>query len=110
MAMHRDAEMDAALLPMPTALALATTAAADCLGIAGLGSIAVGQPADLVLLDTANVRYALRPGPLDALRDVATAGDVTTVIVGGTPLLDAGTFVSLDEATTMAAARAAIAG
>ena len=63
----------------------ATSAGHDRLGWSGGGRLAVGAPADLVIIDTASVRTAgTRP---DQIHYAATAADITDVMVAGKPVV-----------------------
>lgn len=108
MLMHNDAEMDWAALPLPQAFAMATTTSARGLGIDRLGSLEVGQLADLLILDSQDIRYALKTQPFAALIDMLLASDVASVVVGGKLLLEEKHFLDLDEQATFAEAQALI--
>ncbi|WP_062435687.1 amidohydrolase family protein [Herbidospora daliensis] len=71
-----------ALLPSD-ALAMATRIAAKGLGFADVGSLEVGNRADLVLIRADDWRYLLNPRPLEAFLTLGGSADVETVIVNG---------------------------
>jgi cytosine/adenosine deaminase-related metal-dependent hydrolase len=58
--------------------------AAELLAIGTTGSIAVGEPADLVTIDTRTVRTAGTGADENTAVFAATAADVTRVVVDGT--------------------------
>ena len=63
----------------------ATGTGYDSLGWTGGGRLAIGAPADLMVVDPASVRTAgTRP---DQIHYAATATDVTDVIIGGRPVV-----------------------
>jgi len=84
-------------LPALTALHMATGSGARALGLANLGSIAVGQRADLILLDTHRPHLFPQRGDL-ASRVVysAKSADVHAVIVDGRVLVEGGKLQAAD--------------
>src|SRR3954452_6069618 len=76
-------------------LQLATYGGARALGLADVGSLAIGNKADLVLLRRADLNLA--GGMHDPVATVVTAahpGNVDTVLVGGTPVKRNGELIS----------------
>jgi len=72
-----------------------------------LGRLAVGQLADLVLVDTSGSHHLGTDHPVPALALRARASDVTTVIVDGRVVVERGALVNIDEPELIAAAREA---
>ncbi|MBI3179079.1 MAG: 5'-deoxyadenosine deaminase [Deltaproteobacteria bacterium] len=91
-----------------TALRLATRGGAEALGLNDTGSLAVGQRADLVLLDVHRPHLWPHLGSL-ASRVVyaARASDVHTVVVDGRVIVDAGRLTTGKVATIVRDAQAA---
>lgn len=85
-----------ALLPTD-ALAMATRIAARGLRWDGIGSLAAGQQADMVLVPVDDWRYLLNPRPLEGFLNLGGSTDVETVIVAGRVLIEDGRSVHLDE-------------
>ncbi len=103
--LHRDAATDDSAVTLEQALAMAVDGAAS-LGVPGrLGRIAVGQLADLVLVDTTGSHHLAADHPVPALALQANAADVRTVIVAGRVVVEDGELVGVDEADLLAAAR-----
>lgn len=76
-------------------LQLATYGGAQALGLSQVGSLAVGNHADLILLRTTDLNLA--GGLHDPVATVVTAahpGNVDTVLVGGTPVKHNGRLTS----------------
>jgi 5-methylthioadenosine/S-adenosylhomocysteine deaminase len=66
-------------------------------GAGGRGRLALGEPADITLVDLNNPRCQPVHSAASALVYNANGADVHTVIAGGTILLDAGQVTFLDE-------------
>ena len=75
---------------------MATQAGAQALGTT-LGTLAVGQEADIVLIDLDRVHTLPNYDPLSGLVYAAHAYDVTDVLVAGRVLLRKGELVTIDE-------------
>ncbi|MCP3801303.1 amidohydrolase family protein [Allokutzneria sp. A3M-2-11 16] len=86
----------ATLLPTD-ALAMATRVPARGLRWPDIGSLAVGNQADLVLVPTEDWRYLLQPKPLETFLSLGCSNDVDTVIVGGEVLISGGRGTRTDE-------------
>ncbi|NUR96508.1 MAG: amidohydrolase family protein [Kribbellaceae bacterium] len=85
-------------------LQLATHAGARALGLPDVGSLAIGNQADLVLLRTTDVNLA--GGLHDPIATVVTAahpGNVDTVVVGGTPVKRHGQLISTSVESALTA-------
>jgi 5-methylthioadenosine/S-adenosylhomocysteine deaminase len=104
LALHRDAARDDSAVTLEQALTMSVGGAAS-LGRPGrLGRIAVGQLADLVVVDTSRLHYLPTGHPVPALVLNANAGDVTTVVVAGKPVVEQGELVGVDEYELLATA------
>ncbi len=86
-------------------LRMATRGGAAAFGGRLSGRLAVGEPADLMLLDVTGPHATPMPDPVAHLAYAARAGDVTDVVVAGRRLLAGGMLTTLDEAATRADAR-----
>ena len=85
-------------------LQLATHAGARALGLPDVGSLAIGNQADLVLLRTTDVNLA--GGLHDPIATVVTAahpGNVDTVLVAGTPVKRHGQLISTSVESALTA-------
>jgi len=80
------------------ALRMATMGGARALGGRLSGRLAVGEPADLVLLDVGRPHATPMPDPVAHLVYGARGGDVTDVVVAGRRLLADRRLTTLDEA------------
>ncbi|HEY7812944.1 MAG TPA: amidohydrolase family protein, partial [Nakamurella sp.] len=80
------------------ALRMATQGGAAAFGGRLSGRLAVGEPADLVLLDVTGPHATPMPDAIAHLAYGARGGDVTDVIVAGRRLLADGVLTTLDEA------------
>jgi cytosine/adenosine deaminase-related metal-dependent hydrolase len=78
------------------ALAMATRIPARGLDWPGIGSVEVGNRADLVIVPTQDWRYLLNPRPLEGFLALGGSTDVDTVIVGGRVRVAGGRPVGLD--------------
>jgi 5-methylthioadenosine/S-adenosylhomocysteine deaminase len=94
---------DAETLPCELALRLATSRAAECLGLADrIGSLEVGKRADLIIVNLhAPHMWPLIPEPrsnvIEQLVYSANASDVLTTIVDGKILMRDRQVITLDE-------------
>jgi len=79
------------------ALRMATQGGARAFGGRLSGRLAVGEPADLVLLDVTAAHATPMPDPVAHLAYGARGADVTDVVVAGRPLLVQGRLTTLDE-------------
>ncbi len=105
--LHREVAADEGALTLEQSLVMSADGDTS-LGVPGrLGRIAVGQLADLVLVDTTGTHHLATDHPVPALALQARPGDVRTVIVGGRVVVDDGALVSADEADLRAAAHRA---
>ena len=105
--LNREAAARDDALSLEQALAMATSSGSS-LGRPGqLGSVAAGQLADLVLVDTTGLHHLGTDHPVPALALHARAADVTTVIVDGRIVVEHGRLVGVDEPALAAAAKQA---
>lgn len=87
---------DPTVLPARSVVKMATENGAKGLGM-GTGRLAVGEPADIVLVDLDSVRTLPAYEPFSALVYAAHTQDVTDVIVAGRFLLRQGELLTIDE-------------
>ena len=87
---------DPAVLPAREAVKMATQDGAQALGTT-LGTLAVGQEADIVLIDLDRAHTLPNYDPLSGLVYAAHAYDVTDVLVAGRVLLRNGELATIDE-------------
>lgn len=89
---------DPTILPAGQALELATAGGARVLGLGdGIGSIAPGKRADLVLVDLGHPRLTPRHDLVSLLAYSGQDGDVHSVVVDGRLVVRAGRVVTVDE-------------
>jgi cytosine/adenosine deaminase-related metal-dependent hydrolase len=79
------------------ALAMATRIPARGLDWPGIGSVEVGNRADLVIVPAQDWRYLLNPRPLEGFLALGGSTDVDTVVVGGRVRVAGGRPVGLDQ-------------
>jgi 5-methylthioadenosine/S-adenosylhomocysteine deaminase len=89
-------EEDPTALPASDVVEMATRGGAEALGM-GAKRLAVGEPADLVLIDLDSIRTLPAYDPFSALVYAAHAEDVTDVIVAGRFLLKDKELLTIDE-------------
>jgi 5-methylthioadenosine/S-adenosylhomocysteine deaminase len=95
----RVAGLDASLIDAPTALAMATSEAADALGRPDLGRLAAGARADMVLLDVEGPSYSPTLPDGDLIGRIVWAGtpqSVRAVWVGGRKVVSEGRCTTID--------------
>jgi 5-methylthioadenosine/S-adenosylhomocysteine deaminase len=94
-------------LPAHRALEMATLAGARALGMEQrIGSLEVGKMADAIAVDLAGVATQPCYDPISQLVYSAGREQVSHVWVGGTPVVEHGKSLPLDEADTLARAHA----
>jgi cytosine/adenosine deaminase-related metal-dependent hydrolase len=94
-AMHEVLALGYTAFSAAEVLQLATLGGARALGLPDVGSLAIGNKADIVLLRTTDINLA--GGLHDPVATVVTAahpGNVDTVLVGGTPVKRDGRLIS----------------
>ena len=89
-------EEDPTSLPARDVVEMATRVGAEALGM-GAKRLAVGEPADLVLIDLDSIRTLPAYDPFSALVYAAHMEDVTDVIVAGRFLLKDKELLTIDE-------------
>ncbi|MEM8902595.1 MAG: amidohydrolase [Actinomycetota bacterium] len=99
---HKQHTGDPTFLTTGEVLHLATAGSAAAMHRPELGSLAVGAPADLVVVDLGGAHVAPVYDVEAALVYSARADDVTHTLVGGTPVLDGGEVVGIDEERVVA--------
>jgi 5-methylthioadenosine/S-adenosylhomocysteine deaminase len=95
--LQRGAHQDPALLAGADTLRMATSGGAAAFGRRLSGRLAVGEPADLIVLDTWGSAAVPMPDPVSHLGYAARGGDVTDVFVAGRRLLAHRRLTTLDE-------------
>jgi 5-methylthioadenosine/S-adenosylhomocysteine deaminase len=95
-------------LTLEAALAMAFAGGVPLGRAGGLGRVAPGQAADLVLVDTTAAHHLASTHPVPAVALHARAGDVTTVVVDGDVVVEHGWLTHLDEQELLAEARAVL--
>lgn len=106
--LHREVAARDDALTLEQALTMATTGATSLGRPRQLGRIAVGQIADLVIVDTSGPHHLASNHPVPALTLHARADDVTTVIVAGRVLVERRQLVDTDETALVDEAHAAL--
>ena len=104
--LQRVAATDAAAISVGEMIKLISGGGAAALGD-GSGTIAVGEPADLIVVNTSALHHEPSNDPLAGAGWFATGGDVTTVIVGGQVVVAGGASTTVDEAEVRAKGREA---
>jgi 5-methylthioadenosine/S-adenosylhomocysteine deaminase len=94
---HNERHADHTVLPPTRALAMATRVAARGLRWDGIGSLAPGNQADMVVVPTRDWRYLLNPRPLEAFLTAGGSSDVDTVVVAGQVVVAHGRSTVVDE-------------
>lgn len=95
--LQRGLHYDPALLSGSDTLAMATAGGAAALGAGLSGRLAVGEPADLMVLDATGVGATPLTNPVAFLGYAAHGADVTDVFVAGRRLLADRQLTTLDE-------------
>ena len=105
--LHKGTTNDPKAVPANRAFALGTVLGARVLGYDDLGTIEVGQRADIVLYDTTGVHWTPRYNDLASLVYAANASDADTVIVAGKVLMRHRELLTIDEEKLLHDARKA---
>ncbi len=106
--LQRGAHQDPALLAGADTLTMATSGGAAAFGGGLSGRLAVGEPADLIVLDTRASAAAPMPDPVSHLGYTARGSDVTDIFVAGRRLLADRRLTTLDEPAIRADALARV--
>ena len=94
---NKGISLDTTSVPAYTALQMATTGGARALGLEGqVGTISPGKKADLIILDMKKPHFYPRYNLVSSLAYSAQASDVSTVIVNGRILMEAGELTTID--------------
>lgn len=94
---NKGISLDTTSVPAYTALQMATTGGARALGLEGqVGTISPGKKADLIILDMKKPHLCPRYNIVSSLAYSAQASDVSTVIVNGRVLMEAGELKTID--------------
>ncbi len=93
-------------LPAAEALQMATLEGAQALGLEGVGRLAEGSQADIILVDISGAHWQPGHNPVSDLVYAAQASDVTTVIVAGRVVMKDREILTFDEETVKAKVRA----
>lgn len=105
---HRRHFRDAGVLPHGKVLEMVTIDAARTIGLEHeIGSLEVGKKADIILVDLFKPHLMPLNMPVYRVTAFANGGDVTTTIVNGKVLMEAGKVTTVDEAEVMEAAQRA---
>lgn len=100
--LQRGLHHDPALLSGADTLRMATAGGARAMGNGLSGRLAVGEPADLILLNAGGLAATPMPHPLAFLSYAARGSDVTDVFVAGRRLLADRRLTTLDEGSIRA--------
>jgi 5-methylthioadenosine/S-adenosylhomocysteine deaminase len=96
--MQNLANLDPALLPAETALAMATVNGARSCGAAdAFGSIEVGKKADLAMVRLGRLHSSPMLNPVHVLVHMAHESDIDTVLVDGHVVVESGKVRGIDE-------------
>ncbi len=106
--LQRGAHQDPARLAAADTVTMATQGGAAAFGGRLTGTLAVGHPADVIVLDLATSGAIPMPDPLSHLGYSARGGDVTDVFVAGRRLLADRRLTTLDEPAIRADALARV--
>lgn len=104
--LQKNLDADATTLPAADALAMATSTPAAVFGH-GSGTIAAGQPADLILVDFSGAATQPLHDPISALVYAATASNVHTTVCDGRVLMHDRRIEVCDEEEILENARSA---
>ena len=104
--LHKFAAGDPTRLPAETVFRMATIGGARVLGLQDrIGSLEVGKRADIVLVETRRAGLTPLYRPYSHLVYAVHGSDVSTVLVNGRIVVEAGEVTTLDEAAVMKKAR-----
>lgn len=96
--LHKVSSGDPTVIPAATAIAMATSHGAQCLGLgSAIGSLETGRKADIVLVNMNGSHWYPRHDRLSLLTYAANANDVDTVLVNGKVLMENRRLATIDE-------------
>ncbi len=93
-------------LPAAEVLRMATSEGAQALGLEGVGHLAEGFQADIILVDMQSAHWQPGHNPVSDLVYAAQASDVTTVIIAGRVVMKDREILTFDEENAKARVRA----
>jgi 5-methylthioadenosine/S-adenosylhomocysteine deaminase len=95
---HKEAYRESTIMPPRQVLEMATIdAARACLWEDEIGSLEVGKKADLIIVDTTDMRWALSRDPLGPFLLEGQGRDVETVIIDGRVVMRNRALLTVDE-------------
>jgi 5-methylthioadenosine/S-adenosylhomocysteine deaminase len=95
---HKEAYRESTIMPPQQVLAMATIdAARACLWDDEIGSLEVGKKADVIIVDTTDIRWALSHDPLGPFLLEGQGRDVETVIIDGRVVMRNRELLTVDE-------------
>lgn len=94
---HKGHTRDPGVLPAQQAFDMVTCDAAEAIGRPDLGSLEVGNRADVVVVDTTRPSLTPSPDPIHALVYGACGSEIETVVCGGEILVEHGTIETLER-------------
>lgn len=95
--LHKATGLNPLEIPAAKAWEMATADGAKVLGFEGVGKIAPGQSADIVLWDMHKPHWYPRHNKQSQLVYAASSADVDTVIIAGRKILEHGKLLTFDE-------------
>lgn len=95
---HKEAYRESTIMPPQQVLAMATIdAARACLWDNEIGSLEVGKKADVIIVDTTDIRWALSRDPLGPFLLEGQGRDVETVVIDGCVVMRNRELLTVDE-------------
>lgn len=94
--LHKGAQQNPMVVPVPAALHMATRAGALAIDAPETGELTAGKKADLILIDTRDVHYRPRRELAQHLVYSGCAADVKLTMVDGCILYENGEYLTLD--------------
>lgn len=103
LAAHRDAKLDATLVPPETMLEMViTNGARALLWDDEIGSLEPGKKADLIILDTERPEWTPLLNPISNIAHAACGDSVNTVLVDGRVVMENRRILTVDEKAVLA--------